>query len=42
MVSTPMKAPSSITVGFFFWPSKLAVIVPAPMFTPSPTVASPR
>ena len=41
MVSLPMKAPSSMTVVFFFTPSKLQVMVPAPMFTSSPTAASP-
>ena len=40
--SLPMKAPSSITVGFLVLPSKLHVMVPAPMFTSSPIVASPR
>ena len=42
MVSTPMKAPSPMTVWCLFVPSKLAVTVPAPMFTSSPTSASPR
>jgi hypothetical protein len=42
MVSTPMNAPSPITVSCLAVPSKLAVTVPAPMFTSSPTWASPR
>src|SRR5262245_28381142 len=41
-VPLPMKAPRPIAVGHFAFPSKFAVIVPAPMFASSPTVASPR
>src|SRR5437899_1067528 len=42
IVSTPTKAPSPISVRFLRWPSKLAVIVPAPMLASSPTSVSPR
>src|SRR5439155_7975029 len=42
IVSTPTNAPSPISVRFLFLPSKLAVIVPAPMFASTPRSVSPR
>src|SRR5436190_10503 len=42
IVSTPTKAPSPISVRFLFTPSKLAVIVPAPMLASAPRSVSPR
>src|SRR5579864_3079161 len=42
IVSTPTKAPSPISVRFLFVPSKLAVIVPAPMLASCPRSVSPR
>src|SRR5207245_810506 len=42
MVSTPTNAPSPISVRFLLVPSKLAVIVPAPMLASAPRSVSPR
>src|SRR5256886_6966950 len=42
IVSTPTKAPSPISVRFLRWPSKLAVMVPAPILASSPRSVSPR
>src|SRR5438552_9278513 len=42
IVSTPTNAPSPISVRFLSAPSKLAVIVPAPMLASSPRSVSPR
>src|ERR1700694_4922219 len=42
IVSTPTNAPSPISVRFLFVPSKLAVIVPAPMLASVPRSVSPR
>src|SRR5665213_1265609 len=42
IVSTPTKAPSPISVRFLLTPSKLAVMVPAPMLASSPRSVSPR
>ena len=41
-VSHPINAPGSIRVLCLFIPSKLQVIVPAPIFTSDPIVASPK
>src|SRR5579872_692761 len=40
--SLPTKTRAPMRVGFFLAPSKLQVIVPAPMFESRPMVASPR
>src|SRR4028118_443052 len=40
-VFTPVKAPSPMLVRLLFSPSKLAGMVPAPMFAPSPLPVSP-